>query len=287
MADTRRRRPRRLPRTPPSADAFLHQHTATELLERLDVLALQPQHITEVGTHTGALLRGASDRYPNAATLTVPTLRSLPVPRRRWPWQRQQPVAAGTLNALPLAAASTDLVLCNLALARLPEPDTALVELARILRPGGALTLATLGPDSLTELRTAWRHADPAGTHVMPFVDMHDLGEALLRHGFTEPVLDVERLTLSYRNLEALWRDLDQAAARGVLPASDTPRGMTTPARWQRFETALGQERPLTLTVELVYVQCWRGQQPIGQKRGSHANDVSARIRPDQIGRRV
>jgi malonyl-CoA O-methyltransferase len=66
-----------------------------------------------------------------------------------------------------------------------------------VLRPGGLLLFSTFGPDTLKELRAAWRAAD-GHTHVSRFIDMHDLGDALVRAGLGEPVMDMEHLTLTY-----------------------------------------------------------------------------------------
>jgi len=57
-----------------------------------------------------------------------------------------------------------------------------------------------LGPDTLRELRAAWARAgsehEDYHTRVGHFLDMHDIGDALVRAGFAAPVLDVERYTL-------------------------------------------------------------------------------------------
>ena len=96
-------------------------------------------------------------------------------------------------------------------------------ELHRVSRPR-AVDLLDLRPDTLRELRDAWASVD-AAPHVNPFVDMHDLGSALARAGFSEPVLDVDRHRLDYDEPLALMRELQQIGARNAL--ADRPRGLT------------------------------------------------------------
>ncbi|MEJ0098994.1 MAG: hypothetical protein WDO12_04335 [Pseudomonadota bacterium] len=66
-----------------------------------------------------------------------------------------------------------------------------------MLRPGGLVLLSSLGPETLQELRASWGASD-GGVHVNEFIDVHDLGSALARAGFVEPVLDVDRHVQHY-----------------------------------------------------------------------------------------
>jgi malonyl-CoA O-methyltransferase len=66
-----------------------------------------------------------------------------------------------------------------------------------VLKPGGMLLFSTFGPDTLRELRAAWAEVDQH-SHVSRFLDMHDVGDAMLAAGLRDPVLDVDRYTLTY-----------------------------------------------------------------------------------------
>ncbi|MEM9171361.1 MAG: methyltransferase domain-containing protein [Pseudomonadota bacterium] len=239
-------------------------------------LKFSPSTIVEVGTHAGSLANVARKTFGDAKVELIGD--ALTRPRTLLPWRRLPAPRDGELSSLPLADGSAELLLSNLDLARYTTPDTALAEIARVLRPGGACVMATLGPDSLRELREAWATVD-AGAHVMEFIDMHDLGEALMRHGLGEPVLDVERLSLTYADVGRLWQDLQLARARGVLPARQS-RGLTTPAQWARMTDALAaRSRPVQITIEIVYLQAWR---QLPRDRTSET-----RISPSQISKRV
>ena len=95
------------------------------------------------------------------------------------------------------------------------DPDAVFAELRRVLAPRGLLTLTGLGPDTLRELRAAWAGVD-GHVRVGEFIDMHDVGDALVRAGFAAPVLDVERYTLRYADVRALAADLKATGARNA-----------------------------------------------------------------------
>ena len=132
--------------------------------------------------------------------------------RRLW---RADPLSAAVCAdaaSLPLADESVDLVFCNLLLHWCRDPDVVLREMQRVLRPDGLLVLSTWGPDTLRELRAAWAQVDTL-QHVIQFFDMHDIGAALLRCGFREPVLDVDRLRTQHRDVMALMHYLRDSGA--------------------------------------------------------------------------
>ena len=126
-----------------------------------------------------------------------------------------------------------------------------------MLKPGGLFVFSTFGPDTLQELRDAWAAADD-GVHVNRFLDLHEVGDAALRAGLAEPVLDVERAVLRYADVRALMRDLKAIGAHNV--AVGRARGLTSPARLRRVEHAyegLRYNAHLPATFEIVYGTAW------------------------------
>jgi malonyl-CoA O-methyltransferase len=124
----------------------------------------------------------------------------------------------------------------------------ALRELARVLAPGGLLMFSTLGPDTLKELRAA-----AGAERVHAFLDMHDLGDMLVAAGFSAPVMDMELLTLRYRDAAQLVDDLrssGQANAR-----ADRRRGLSGKAWRARLLAA-----PSQASWEVVYGHAWKGE---------------------------
>ena len=150
------------------------------------------------------------------------------------------------------------------------EPDQVFRECRRVL-PGRLLTYTTFGPDTLYELRRAWSAADGL-THVNRFIDMHDLGDAMVRSGLAEPVMDVDRCTLTYADARDLMRDLKAIGAHNV-NAGRAP-GLTGKSRLARMIASYEEFRRdgrLPATYEVIYGQAWAPQPDAVRRR--HASD--------------
>ena len=118
----------------------------------------------------------------------------------------------GDIEHLPLASQSLDLLWSNLAIQWCNDLDLAFGEMHRVLKTDGLVMFSTFGPDTLKELRAA-ANVDAGHVHVSRFIDMHDIGDALVRAGFSAPVLDVERFVLTYDDvLRQDLRIMDGAA---------------------------------------------------------------------------
>jgi malonyl-CoA O-methyltransferase len=266
-----------------AAAAVLQARVRTELLARLDLVRLAPDSALDLGCGTGVGALALARRYRRGRVLALDLSPAMlrEALRRRRPWRRFAALC-GDAARLPLAARSVDLVFSNLMLQWCGDPEQVFRECARVLRPGGLLTFTSFGPDTLKELRAAWASAD-GYTHVNRFIDMHDLGDALLRAGLAEPVMDVERYTLTYTDVRALMRDLKAIGAHNV--NAGRPRGLTGRRALERMTSAYERARRdgrLPATYEVVYGQAWA---PVGAPRGS-APSGETRIPIGHIGRR-
>lgn len=105
--------------------------------------------------------------------------------------------------------ASMDMLWANMSLHTSSHPLALLQQWREYLAVNGMLMFSCLGPDTLIEIRNIYQeHNWPPACH--DFTDMHDWGDMLIAAGFTEPVMDVERITLSYTEADVLLRDLKQ-----------------------------------------------------------------------------
>ncbi len=246
------------------AAAIVQTEAREELLRRLDYVTIEPRLVVDAGAGTGQASRALVRRYPRARVVALDVaFAMLGASRRRAWWRRTAPFdrVCGDLERLPFADASVDLLFSNLALPWC-DPDRALAEARRVLAPRGLLSLTTLGPDTLRELRAAWAQVD-AGAHVLPFVDMHDLGDALVRAGFVQPVLDVERRTLQYAEFADLVADLRATGSRNVLAAR--ARGLTGRRKARAMRDAYERERRdgcLPASCEIVFAHAWAAVTP-------------------------
>ena len=158
---------------------------------------------------------------------------------------------------MPFADMSFELVYASLVLQWCEDLDATFLEWRRLLKPHGLLLFSTLGPDTLKELRAAWSEVD-GFNHVNRFLDMHDIGDALIRAGFVEPVMDVEHMTLTYEDAASLMRDLKRIGAHNV--TAGRSHRLTGRGRLAAFTQAYERWRRdgrLPATYEVVYGTAW------------------------------
>lgn len=252
------------------AAAWLQTQVREELLSRLTLLPAAPRDILDLGAGTGAAAEAMKRRFPRArvtaADLSAPMLE---IARRRSRFWRRIRCVEADARKLPFEDESFDVVFSNLMLQWLEPPDAALAEARRVLRPGGLLLLSSFGPETLQELRAAWAAADD-GVHVNVFIDMHDLGSALQRAGFAEPVLDTDRYRRHYADAFALMRELKALGAHNV--DARRARGLTGRQAFGRMLAAYESRRGpqgLPATWQVVNVSAWN---PGGPPPGAHAS---------------
>ena len=235
------------------------------MLERLQYIKLAPARILDAGCGLGSGAERLALAYPKAQLLGLdfsdPMLRAA---RSRDPWLRRVLGRArvdylcADFCAVPLAAASVDLVWSNLALHCAGDPQPALNELRRVLRVGGLLMFSCYGPDTLKELRSAFAAAD-AAPHVHGFIDMHDLGDMLSACGYAAPVMDMELITLTYADVDALLEDL--RASGQVNALAGRRRGLSGRGAFRAMRAAYEQLRRdgrLPASFEIVYGHAWK-----------------------------
>lgn len=236
--------------------ARLQAQVGDLLLERLDLLSAPPARILDVGAGTGRLSGLLKRRYPKAEVLALDlSLGMLRIAKRHGSWWRPLRRIAGDAQALPLADGSVDLLVSNLCLQWVDRLDAAFHEFRRVLGPGGWMLISSFGPDTLTELREAWRAADDA-EHVHVFRDMQELGDRVLAQGFANPMFDVERFTLRYPDTRALMHELKAIGAVNAL--AERRRGLTGKSAFARMQAAYELQRrngSLPASYEIVFGQ--------------------------------
>jgi malonyl-CoA O-methyltransferase len=239
------------------AAAVLHTEVRENLLGRLDLMTLTPRVVVDAGAGTGHASRALIRRYPKALVIALDiSQHMLQAAGRRQSWLRRFARVCADAARLPFADGSVDLILSNLML-QWCDLDTAFAEFRRVLAPQGLVSFTTLGPDTLREMRSAWRAAD-SRTHVNQFIDMHDIGDALVRAGFASPVLDVERYTLTYPDVRRIAADLKDTGAHNATMGRS--RGLTGRGRFATFQTAYETHRQdgrLPATYEVVFGHAW------------------------------
>lgn len=262
-----------------AAAAQLQHRVEARLLESLDYLddpALKrepPQRVLDLGCGTGSAADAMQKRWPKAQVLAMdialPMLREArstdsQVNASRWnmphwaTFARKPHLACADARALPLADASVDVLFSNLCLQWVDDLDAVFAGFRRVLKPHGLLLVSTFGPDTLWELRDAFAQADER-PHVSPFGDIAGFGDALVRAGFHQPVIEREVDTTHYPDLPSLMRELRAIGATNALHSRRstlTGRARFTAAE-QAYEDMRGGDGLLPATWETISAMAW------------------------------
>jgi len=219
------------------AAAGLQQEVCGTLLERLEWINFSPKVVLDLGTGTGQGVVQLRKQYPKAQLIAFDLAESmLKRTSKRAGWFRKPGLLCGDARRLPLADNSVDLIFSSLTIQWCSEDLVALFsEFARVLKPAGLLMFTTFGMDTLQQLRQAWAAVDEQ-VHVNRFVDMHDIGDALLAAGFKDPVMDVERHLREFGSVTEVMRSIKAMGAHNV--ATQRARGLMGRQKLQRLQEA-------------------------------------------------
>lgn len=248
---------------------FLLDRVASELGERLAVVLRRFDRAADLGTLTDAVRRVLveSGKVGTMADVIIDE------------------------EALPFADGSLDLVVSALSLQFVNDLPGTLVQIRRALKPDGLFMAALIGGDTLTELREAFAQAESeieggASPRVAPFAGLRELGALLQRAGFALPVVDSDRLTVRYKTVLDLMRDLRRMGATNVLAERRrTPLKRTTLFRVaeiyaERFADPDGR---LRATFEIVWLSGWAPHE--SQQKPLKPGSASQRL-ADALGTR-
>jgi malonyl-CoA O-methyltransferase len=239
--------------------AVLQRTVAERLLERLELVNISPKMIIDVGSGPGGAARQLAKMYKGAQVLqldlSMEMLRQSRSQDSRF-FSKQQYIC-GDAESLPLGRDTAELVFSSLMLQWCNDLDAAFTQMQNTLKKQGLFLFATLGPDTLKELQSSWAEVDDE-LHVNTFIDMHDVGDALLRAGFVEPVMDVEHISLTYEDCFSLMKDLKTLGASNA--DDNRSRGLTGKNKIKDLESAYEKYRTggrLPATYEVVYGHAW------------------------------
>ncbi len=257
------------------SEPFVWLEAQRRLHERLDVLNIAPVQILDAAPRAGTGTLALADRYPKSllvahaasqfATLMLKGKYTGNVFQRLWRAYRGIPSArVAWVPVVP--AAQYDLIVCNLALTWAKDPAEQLRFWSQQLAPGGVLLFSALGPDTARTVRSAAAQAGWTSPSAPDFVDMHDYGDMMVRAGLTTPVMDVERVQLTYSSADTLRLDTTGLMAN-LHPARFA--GLAGKARFKKFEAILNVMSPIPLELELVFGHAWKPLQEKPVKRES------------------
>jgi len=213
--------------------AVLQREIESRLLERIEFRRHEPSTILDLGCGTGSASRTLAGQFPQAGVVALDWSPAMLAKTGTATGEGNQPMGGvsplcADMHSLPLAARSVDLIFSNLALQWSYDLAAVFREFRRIMKADAMLVFTCFGPDTLCELKQAWRAVDDR-PHVNDHPDMHDVGDVLLAAGFRDPVMDTERLTMEYPDVMSLMRELKGIGAHNV--ASQRKHGLTGKTR--------------------------------------------------------
>ena len=265
--------------------AVLQKAVAESLLERLDYMKIAPTTILDLGSGTGRAAMKLAQRYSKAKILHMDiATQMLFRARQNFPrWFSRHRYICADIEQLPLASNKIDLVFSNLTLQWTHNLDSVFSQLNRACFSGSLFLFSTLGPDTLKELRESWAACDDEIIHVNNFIDMHDVGDALVRAGFSDPVMEVENMTLTYDDVFGLMRDLKQLGAHNVnVGRRKALTGKKRLSQMIDHYEIYRTKNKLPATYEIIYGHAWVSETPMQHKQP----DGTATIPIEAIKRR-
>lgn len=215
------------------------------------------QRVLDLGSHPGSALRvldGAPDINPSLLVHCGLSGHRIETGHN----------VVGSDELLPFADNSFDLILAPLTLHFVNDLPGALVQIRRCLRPGGLFLTSLFGGETLTELRAAFGRAEiemegGLSPRVIPFADIKDFGALLQRVNFSEPVADVDKVTVTYKGVRDLMRDLrGMGLANPMTERRKSPLKRATLAALERiYRDEFGIEEEIPASFHILFGTAW------------------------------
>ncbi len=252
------------------ADDAVLRTVSDQVLERLPLLLIEPTQVLDLGCWGQSSLEALSNVYPEAditglalghASLVEAQKNDNSGPKKNWlnrlasiGRKSRHKMISGDPHAMPFPDAQFELVVSNLCLPFCQNPNAVFKEVSRVLKPGGAFLFSSLGPDTLVEYRRRWAAVD-SYPRVSGLIDMHDLGDAMLKAGLGDPVLDRDTLNLDYPSVAALENELQVFGL--VNTAFGRRKGLLSSQSVSQVQAGTSR---FTVGLELVHGHAWKAE---------------------------
>jgi len=239
--------------------AVLQEEVLSRLVERLEYIKCDPKLIVDLGCGTGSAIKPLHRRYKKANVVALDMAdEMLAMSKKKYGLFDRKWLVNADMEHLPLRDGCVDMIFSSLALQWSNDLAEGFKEFKRVGRQGGLLMFATFGVNTLHELRESWSQVD-SSPRVHQFMDMHDIGDMMLAAGLSQPVMDMEEITLQYRCFNDLLSDLKSIGATNA--EKGRQRGLMTAGKLKRLQQAYEQiafnDNQYSATYEIVYGHAW------------------------------
>ncbi len=239
------------------------------------------------GLQAHALLR---QRYPAARCTvheTAPHLQAFARESLSPAWWRPSRWGQAAVGFGAPEAGSVQMLWANMALHQTADPRALITAWQRALDVDGHVMFSCFGPDTLGELRRVYTQLGwPPPSHT--FTDMHDWGDMLIEAGFAEPVMDMERITLTFATPERLLQELRELGVNlhpGRFPALRGRRWHAQLRDALAAELAQPEDGQLALSFEIVYGHAFRAapRVPVAAQSAVTLDQMRSMLRSNKV----
>jgi malonyl-CoA O-methyltransferase len=236
--------------------SFIYREIAERMLNRLNYIKVNPKQILDIGSGLNIDTKLLQQKFSKSSIIKLDmAIEILKLNQKKNSffkklfYKNQELVCANTIN-LPIANQSIDLIWSNLVLPYVNDLELLLKEIHRVLTIGGSLLISGLSVDSLRQLREL-------GLSTYNFPDMHIIGDILVHLGFTNPVTDVEYITLEYDNIGQLLSDIRLIGCGGAINNASKLTKTEYLSLHNKF-AQITQNGVIPLTLEVFYAHAWK-----------------------------
>ncbi len=238
--------------------AVLQKEVGFRLIDRLLGLNLKPKTILDLGSGTGFFTQHLQQHFPRAKVFSLDIAEGMIRYSKNIISEGSDPSVqsihhvCGDAEFLPFKTHCFDLVFSNLAFQWCQQLTLLYNEINRVLKPKGSLLFTTFGPDTLQELRSCIEKLG-SNQHIHLFMDMHHIGDLLLHTGFSDPIVDMEMMTLLYDEFFSLKQDLKMIGANFAPTKKIFNRKINLSSVSKTYELFRNNSGQLPASFEVIY----------------------------------
>lgn len=194
--------------------SIVQKEVGRRMIERLELLKLEPLNILDLGSGTGYLAGLLQKKFQSSNVTCLDLAENMLLECKK-----KNPnlnLVISDIERMPFKSASFDLIISSFTLHWCEEIEKIFFDIRKLLKNNGVFMFTTVGPNTLSELSDAYKYID-IEQHVNSFTDMHLYGDSLLKCGFEDPVMDSEEIVIEYENFTEVLNSLKKTGANTVI----------------------------------------------------------------------